>query len=376
MSLNKILKGVFSLSMIDLARTNEAGVMLPPFANVTRNGCSENAVRLLLVTVIGSKLAPAGTFTVNEEAVAAVTVAFTWPKKTVLAEGVVLKFTPEMVTVVPIGPDDGLKEVIAGGGNQVNPATEADPNEVEAATDPDAPELTMALTSSVEIISKDCAAVPPMVTPVTSAREVPLIVMMVPCVPFVGENEVITGKATNPASEPVPLGDVTLTDPDDDDGAVAVILVDETTLKDEAGTPPNNTALALLKSNPLMVMVVPAFADVGLKDVIVGGGRNVNPAFVPEPNVVATRTLPDAPAPTIALMLVEDKTLKLFAGTLPNVTETTSSKSSPVISISVFGAAVVGLNEETITGGGNIAYFSAVSAMLPFDTTSNRVSVL
>ena len=53
--------------------------------------------------------------TVSKVVDAAVTVAFTAPKYTMLFAGVGLKFVPLMVTVVPMGPDVGVKEVTVGG---------------------------------------------------------------------------------------------------------------------------------------------------------------------------------------------------------------------------------------------------------------------
>ena len=55
-----------------------------------------------------------GTVTVSWVVVAAVTVAFVAPKKTMLLAGVALKLVPEIVTDVPMGPLAGLKDVITG----------------------------------------------------------------------------------------------------------------------------------------------------------------------------------------------------------------------------------------------------------------------
>ena len=60
-------------------------------------------------------MAPNGTVTVKPLAVAAVTVALVAPKKTTLFSGVASKLEPEMVTLVPIAPFSGVKEVIIGG---------------------------------------------------------------------------------------------------------------------------------------------------------------------------------------------------------------------------------------------------------------------
>jgi hypothetical protein len=57
---------------------------------------------------------PAGIVTVRDVVVAVVTIALTAPKKTILFPGVGLKLFPVIVTVLPTGPDEGVKEVIIG----------------------------------------------------------------------------------------------------------------------------------------------------------------------------------------------------------------------------------------------------------------------
>ena len=93
----------------------EASILETGVVNVGRKKGFEIAVRLLTWTVIGANIAPVGTVVVNCVAVAALTVAFVAPKKTVLFAGVVLKFVPVMVTVAPTLPEVGVKEVIVGG---------------------------------------------------------------------------------------------------------------------------------------------------------------------------------------------------------------------------------------------------------------------
>ena len=63
------------------------------------------------VTVIGAKVAQTGTVTINCVEFAVDTVAFNAPKWTLFTIAVALKFVP---AVVPIGPEIGVKEVIAG----------------------------------------------------------------------------------------------------------------------------------------------------------------------------------------------------------------------------------------------------------------------
>jgi hypothetical protein len=95
---------------------NELLVIAPPPANVTMNDFTEYAVNPVVrfVTVIGWYVAPTGTVTLSEVEVAAVTVAFTAPKYTMLFAAVVLKFVPVIVTVAPMGPEVGEKEEIVG----------------------------------------------------------------------------------------------------------------------------------------------------------------------------------------------------------------------------------------------------------------------
>lgn len=64
------------------------------------------------VTVIFPEVAPDGTAVIIEFVVHAKTVAMVPLNITVFSEGIVLKFVPEMVTVVPIGPLVGEKLVI------------------------------------------------------------------------------------------------------------------------------------------------------------------------------------------------------------------------------------------------------------------------
>ena len=68
------------------------------------------------VTVIAPVVAPAGTVVVKDVAVLAVTIDVVPLNATVLLAAVVLKFVPVMVTVVPTGPEAGVKVVMVGSG--------------------------------------------------------------------------------------------------------------------------------------------------------------------------------------------------------------------------------------------------------------------
>ena len=68
----------------------------------------------MAVTETGPYIAPAGKVTVRKVVVAEVTVAFTGPKYTVLAPGVLPKLFPLMETNVPACPDAGVNDVTIG----------------------------------------------------------------------------------------------------------------------------------------------------------------------------------------------------------------------------------------------------------------------
>jgi hypothetical protein len=80
------------------------------------------------------------------------------------------------------------------------------------------------------------------------------------------------GMKVKPVLMAVPLGLVTLTEPVDPLPTTAVRVVELTIINDVAATLPNETAvtLPLSKFVPVMVIVCPWAADVGVKLAIVG----------------------------------------------------------------------------------------------------------
>jgi hypothetical protein len=83
-------------------------------AAVTVKSVALVAVLVPTVTVTFPLIAPAGTVVVMLVAVLAVTVATVPLNFTILDVGVVLKFEPLIITVVPADPERGLKEVMVG----------------------------------------------------------------------------------------------------------------------------------------------------------------------------------------------------------------------------------------------------------------------
>ena len=96
--------------------------------------------------------------------------------------------------------------------------------------------------------------------------------------PDVGVNDVIVGAGVaainvNPVLLALPFAVVTLTLPVVPAATTAVILVALTTVNEVAAVPPKLTAVAPVKFVPVIVTVCPVPTEVGLKDVIVGGGK-------------------------------------------------------------------------------------------------------
>ena len=192
----------------------------------------------------------------------------------------------------------------------VKPAIDAAPPGVVTLTLPDAPVPTTAVIV-VELAVKEDAATPPKFTAVVPVKLFPVIVIDVPVPPLDGVNEVIVGGGikVKPAIDAVPPGVVIVILPDAPAPTTAVILVDELTVKDVAAIPPKLTDVAPVKFVPIMVMAAPVAALVGVKEVIFVNEINSKPAREATPIGVITATLPDAPIPTTAVMIVSDTTV-------------------------------------------------------------------
>jgi hypothetical protein len=79
--------------------------------------------------------------------------------------------------------------------------------------------------------------------------------------------------------------------------------------------------------------------------------RKVNPASEAVPPGVVTDTLPEVPAPTIAVMLVGEFTVKEVAAVPPKLTANALLKFVPVIDTVVSAPALFGVNEEIVGAG-------------------------
>jgi hypothetical protein len=156
----------------------------------------------------------------------------------------------------------------------VKPAKEAVPPGVVRLTAPVAPVPTMAMIEVDDTTVNDVTNVPPNVMADVLLKFVPVILIIVPAAAVLGANAVIVGGGikVKPAKEAVPPGVVKLTAPVAPVPTMAIIEVDETTVNDVTGVPPNVIADVLLKFVPVMLISVPAAAVLGVNAVIVGAG--------------------------------------------------------------------------------------------------------
>lgn len=100
------------------------------------------------------------------------------------------------------------------------------------------------------------------------------MVTRVPTGPVVAVKELMEGggEKIKPANEAVPPGEVRLTAPLLPAPTIAKIDVEETTVKEVTGVPPNVITDVPVKFVPVMLIMAPAAALVGVKFVIVGAG--------------------------------------------------------------------------------------------------------
>ena len=179
-----------------------------------------------------------------------------------------------MVTRVPTGPVVAVKELMEGGGEKIKPANEAVPPGEVRLTAPVEPAPTTAMMEVEETTVNDVTCVPPRVITDVLSKFVPVILIRAPAPAIIGEKEVMVGGGmkVNPLSDAVPLGVVKLTAPEEPLPTTAIIEVLETTVKEVTGVPPRVMADVLLKLVPVILMIAPAAAVVGVNVVIVGAG--------------------------------------------------------------------------------------------------------
>jgi hypothetical protein len=178
---------------------------------------------------------------------------------------------------------------------------------------------------------------PLMETWVVPDKPMPLIVIVVPAVPLVGEKELIAGVAVTVKLVelvPVPCEVVTLIGPVlVPVGTLAVICVSESTVK-LALNPLNATLQAPVKRLPVIVTVARCGPLVGLKELMVGAPvvttEKELPPLQPTPKAVVAQMTPVvAPWGTLVVICVSETTVK-FAGTSLNAVPWKATRVVPV----------------------------------------------
>ena len=255
------------------------------------------------------------------------------PKLTAVAP---VKLVPVMVTIAPVGADDGVNELMLGAGINVKLLEElAVPPGVVTDIIPVVPLATTAVMLVALTTVKELAAVPPKLTVVAPVKSVPVMVTVSPVAADVGVNELMLGAGINVKlleELAVPPGVVIDIVPLVPLATTAVMLVALTTVKEVAAVPPKLTAVAPVKSVPVMVTVSPVAADVGVNELMLGAGINVKllEELTVPPGVV-TDIVPVAPFPTTAVMLVALTTIKELTAVPPKLTDVAPARSVPVM---------------------------------------------
>jgi len=172
---------------------------------------------------------------------------------------------PVMTTLVPIVADPGANSVIAGRTRNV-----VDLAVPVGVTTEIWPVVAVAGTVAVTVVADtgvNDAGVPLKLTAVGPVSPPPLIVTSVPTGPMVGEIPLIDGFMVNlftlvagPSGVDTAIGPVNAAG-----GTVAVSWVVEAGVKD-ALTPPMVTLVAVSRSVPVTITLVPALPDVGVND--------------------------------------------------------------------------------------------------------------
>jgi hypothetical protein len=316
-------------------------------------------------TVITPVVAPTGTLVTMLVAVGVPLMTAATPLNfTRLSRAVVLKLVPVIVTDVPTGPDIGLKPEIVGVMGTVTVKSEAlialSPFTSTVTTPVVAPTGTVVTILVVVGVPVIVATTPLNFTILSDGvvlKFVPVMVTDVPTNPDTGFRLVMVGElggVTVKSDRLVPVCAFTSTEITPvvaPAGTEVTMLVVVGVPVIVATTPLNFTRLSdgvVLKLVPVMVTDVPTGPDAGLKPVTVGTGINVKPARLELPPGVVTETLPEAPVPTTAVMLVGETTLKEAAAVPPKLTAVALVKSVPVKVTVAPATALVGAKDVSV----------------------------
>ena len=162
----------------------------------------------------------------------------------------------------------------------------------------------------------------------SASKPAPIIVIGVPTSPAIGKNELIIGAGlkVKPPARTVPPWLTTTNSPVSPSGTTAVTILSATKAKVVAALPPKLTEVVPVRLAPFITTVSPLAANFGSNKEIVGGKKNTKPSLKAVPLEFETDTLPLVPAPTMAVMVVEETTVKEVASVFPKKTASTPVK--------------------------------------------------
>jgi hypothetical protein len=109
--------------------------------------------------------------------------------------------------------------------------------------------------------------------------------------------------------EPDPPGVARYKEPEAPEPTTIIRVVDERTWKEATGTPPSETSVVPVRWTPVTVIKVPAAALVGVNELMMGAGMNVNPLRTALPPLVTISSEPEDPFPTTASTVEEEMRL-------------------------------------------------------------------
>ena len=101
----------------------------------------------------------------------------------------------------------------------------------------------------------------------------------------------------------------------------------------------------------------------------------MKPVNVPAPDAVVTETVPEAPAPTVALMLVALTTVNVVAALPPKLTAVAPVKFVPVILTTWPVLPEVGVKDEIVGAGVAAINVNPFLLALPFDVVTLTLPV-
>jgi hypothetical protein len=263
------------------------------------------------------------------------------------------KLLPVIVINAPVAAAVGVKEVVMGGGININPFKVAVPPGVVRPSAPDEPLPTIATIEVDETRVNAVTEVPPRVIIDVPSKLLPVMLINAPVATAVGVKEVMMGGGINvkPFKLAVPPGVVKLSAPVEPLPILATTEVDETTVNVVTGVSPRVIIDVPSKLLPVIVINAPVAAAEGVKEVMMGGGININPFKVAVPPGVVRLIAPEEPLPTIATIEVDETRVNAVTGVPPRVIIDVPSKLLPVMLINAPVAAAVGVKDVMIGGG-------------------------